>query len=127
MDIGYISDTVSDYGKALDCCKSASDLKAVTALYRRVASDADAVAQEMLDTEFAEFAAGLKKERKGLFAGEEWCEKYGAILMPELMIHVTIAADKFKVPFGLAFIKAVESGFIVEKDGVATWRGKAAA
>lgn len=122
--IGYCDETLNDYGKALDDAKSLHDLRSVVAAYRRFADDAHGIVSQMEDGEWQTFKKGLRLERKGKFAGDDWAKKYGAVLMPEIMLHIGLIALQFKVPWGCAFIRAKESGMISESDGIVTVKEK---
>jgi len=120
--ITYVSDQAADYTKALTAAKSMELLTQVLEEYRAVFPDAlDAAPQT--DEQFVEFRAGLLKERKGQFAGEDWATKYGAILMPELGMRVSMVANQFHVPWGCAYIRLAQAGRIKHgPDGVARWQ-----
>lgn len=119
--INYMSDQANDYSKALGAAKTLNSLRALLDDYHTIAADACAAAPQD-EEEFAEFFAGLLKERKGKFAGEAFAQKYGAVLMPEIMFRVGMIANKFGAPWGLAFLRAKEVGRIVFDDaGVAHW------
>jgi|SRR6185312_2866362 len=128
MDIGYVTeDPAGDYAKAVDSAKTPEDLIKVLGLWRRVANDALEIAHGMSAADFLQFREGLKKERRGTFAGEEWAKKFMPILMPDVMFHVSMIAEQFKAPWGCAYIRCREEKLIAEKNGVATWHEKEAA
>lgn len=124
--ISYLSETFDDYLSALDGVKSLDDLRAVVATYRRFANDAFRVVSAMHEREWPAFRKGLRLERKQKFAGMPWAEKYGAVLLPEVMLRVAAIALKFKVPWGCAFIRAKDIGMIIERDGIARFAKEAA-
>jgi len=85
-------------------------LRSVTADWRELADDALECANNMTAEDFELFRKGLKKERKGVFAGEKWSERFADILMPALMFKVSITASEYKVPWGLAYLRLKEAG-----------------
>ena len=121
LPIDYLSDCAAYYTCGLIAARSLDDLRTHIEIYRRVADDAWQVALAMDGEAFQEFEAGSRLERNGKFAGKEFWERFGAILMPELLMQVSIVASRFQVPWGLAFIRCKEAGHIVENDGIATW------
>ena len=108
--VTYYSEQPKDYAEALDDSDSLPALCAFLAEWKELAADAERVALTMSEEDFKEFRRGLKKERRGSFAGEKWNEKYGAILMPEVMFKISIRACDYKVPFGLMYLRLKETG-----------------
>jgi hypothetical protein len=117
MKIGYLTDPVPEYRAALEA-KTLEGLRAGIAPFARVASDAVAIAAAMTEGDFEVWRTGLRKERREQFAGEIFAERYGALLLPLVMLEVSMFADHFKVPWGLAFVRMLEAGRIVEADGI---------
>jgi hypothetical protein len=110
--IDYLTDDpAKEYAEAVFNCDSLAELKKALrprGKWNNVALDAIAVVQAMKKDEWEEFHEGIKSERRGVFAGEEWVERYGAVLMPELMLKASVLARQFKVPWGCAFIQLRE-------------------
>lgn len=119
--IHYTSDTCADYCAGLTKAKTLEALQTHVETYRRVADDAWKVVKEMDAPAFLRFLSGLRKERKGEFAGEEWASKYMAVLMPEILMRVSMVADQYGAPWGCAFIRLKEAGRITESSNVARW------
>ena len=119
--IDYMSDQVTDYVEALPKCKTLDDLKALLIGFHTIAPDA--LAQCPRDEkEFKLFMLGLKKERRGKFAGPDFMERYGAVLMPALMIRISSIANQYGAPWGLVFIRLRDAGRIqFDNTGVAQW------
>ncbi len=59
--------------------------------------------------DFEEWTAGLRKERRGRFAGSAWAEKYGAILIPARLLEAGMLAVRYHVPLGLAINRLEEA------------------
>src|SRR5258708_789791 len=108
--ITYISEQPHDYARAIDDASTLISLQSVIAEWRSLAEDAWKIALAMKDSDFADFRAGLRLERRGKFAGEEWNERFADILMPAVMFKVSITANEYKVPWGLAYIRLKETG-----------------
>jgi hypothetical protein len=109
--IGYLTeDPASRYVKSLSACRSRADLLALLRepIHRECAPDALAAAEEMRDEDWPEFEEGLRKERRKQFAGEEWCDRFGAIAIPDAMSMASVLAKKYSVPWGCAFIRLRE-------------------
>jgi hypothetical protein len=105
----------------LTAAKTLDALQSHVQTFRRVADDAWQVAQAMDEKSFLSFVNGVRRERRGHFAGAEWAEKYGAILMPSVLMRVSMVADQFKVPWGCAYIRLRDVGRISEQGNVARW------
>lgn len=93
----------TDYAKALTVCDSLADLKALVTRYQELVVDAVPVVAAMTEADFQAFRKGLKSERRGKFAGEEWAERFGAVLMPLPMMTITQVAAQFQAPFGVTW------------------------
>ena len=117
MDITWLSDFHREYTDELDQCTTLAALKAFLDRWRSFAPDAYAVRERIGELTFIQFRKGLLSERAERYAGDEWAEKYGNIVMPDLFIHVSMAALNFHVPWGAAFLRMKEEGLIVERDG----------
>lgn len=121
MDISYMTEPVQDYAKAIDSCQSVQELQQCLASWRLVTDDAWRTAQTMTESQWGYFKKGLRAERRGRFAGTKWAQRYSDILLPALMFRVGMVAQQFMVPWGVAYIRCVEAGKIVERGGIATW------
>lgn len=121
-DIGYTSDVPAMYSKEIDSADTLERLVQATARWRLVASDAHDAAAKMGEAEFLLFRRGLRKERRGVYAGDEWCERFGDIIMPAVMLKVGVLAHKVHVPWGCAWNRLKEVGRVEIIDGVASWR-----
>lgn len=96
------------YAQHLSDCQTLDELKEVMTLYADLAVDAGRVVASMTVADFSEFKRGLKQERKGRFAGEEWVQRFGAILIPLPMLRISEVAEQFKVPFFVALLRVKE-------------------
>lgn len=108
--ITYISEQPTDYAEALGAADTLEKLRATTGNWIPLAEDANKVVVGMTPADFKAWRKGLAKERKGQFAGEEFMKKYGAVLMPEKMLKVSMIAMKFQAPWGCTYIRLKENG-----------------
>lgn len=122
MNVNYLSEPVADYHKELDACNSLFDLRVFVDKWKLLANDAFEVAQSMTTEDWPIFRKGLKSERRGRYAGDKWTERYAAILLPEIMFKVSMTANQFHCPWGLAYIRHREVGHIIEEYNIASWR-----
>jgi hypothetical protein len=113
MRIGPYTDPVEAYQRAVSAAKSPLELADAIEPYAEIAPDAVAAVRTI--ERWSDFATGLARERKGHFAGEDWARRYGAILLPEFMFKVSIVAEQFKVPWGLAFGRLRDVGRIQKR------------
>jgi hypothetical protein len=121
--ISYGSDQTADYAAELTAVKNLKDLKNVVYAYRKIAKDACDVVDVMTHEDFKEFRTMLNKERRRKFSGKEAVEKYGSIILPEIMFRVAMVANRYHAPWGLAYIRCKEVGLLQEKQGIAVWNG----
>lgn len=96
------------YATMLPKCTTLEQLRAHVLAYEALALDAVPVVQAMTAADFKVWQAGLKKERRGVFAGEEFARRFGAVLMPQPMMTVAMVADEYKVPFNVALMRLRE-------------------
>jgi hypothetical protein len=74
--------------------------------------DVAAIVETLLKAPYAdwqEFRRGLQAERDKRFAGEEWAEKYGEVLIPRNAMLATLQAPRFQVPWGAMVIRLAEA------------------
>lgn len=90
------------YSAMLSKCSTLAELRAHVLAYEDLALDAVAVVHEMTAADFREWQIGLKMERRGKFAGEDFMRRFGAVLMPQPMLRITMLADEYCVPFVVA-------------------------
>jgi len=122
-DIGYIDETPRDYAQALTACHDITSLRKSVERFACIADDARIIVWSMTADDWPIFKAGFDLERRGMFAGERWASLYAAVMMPEIMVQVTLIAHHFRVPWGTAFVRCMQTGMIVSNDGVAKWKG----
>lgn len=115
MQITYISETDKEYVAELGNCISLAELRELLGKYRELVADAIAAIPKDED-EFAEFRAGLKSERRRIFAGEAWAARYGSIVVPEIMLKISMFATLFRVPWGTAYLRLKEAGQLAIND-----------
>jgi len=102
------NDPVSHYNRILDHAKCLPDLISGVAQFAWCASDALKIVESMSDLEFMEFKKGLKLERKNVYAGDQWADKYMVISMPEDMFKTSCISEEFKVPWSVAWYRYKE-------------------
>src|SRR5688500_12702503 len=90
------------YAAMLPKCATLDELRAHVLAYEDIAIDAAEVVHAMTKADFREWQIGLKKERRGKFAGEDFVRRFGAVLMPQPMLRITMIADEYGVPFVVA-------------------------
>jgi hypothetical protein len=105
FEVSYGSDFAKEYCQGLTACDTLERLQEYVEHWSQFARDAYDVTRKMTQADFTEYQKGIAIERKGKFAGEEYAERYGAILLPEFLMFVSYVADRFKVPWGVAFIR----------------------
>jgi len=118
--ITYLSEQDRDYAKSLKLAQTKQAIMDHVTAWQLIADDAFQQAQsESFD--FDDFQEGRKKENRNEYAGDGWAVKYGAILMPEILIRVTIVAHQYGAPWGCAYIRLREAGVIEDGNGIARW------
>ena len=108
--VGYLDDLIADYTKQRQAAQTLAELQQVTARWEPVAGDAFDVVRGMTAAQFKRYQKGERLERKKQYAGDEWAARFGAVLMPEMLLRIAVIAQEYSVPDGCAFIRAVEVG-----------------
>lgn len=118
--ITYVSDNAKEYVDGLRRIRSEAALRSFLETQQFLASDAYEIVNDS-SFNWAEFNKGRKVENSGQYAGDEYAAKYGAIMMPEIIIRVGIVAHQSGAPWGCAYIRCREEGLIVETKTKAQW------
>jgi hypothetical protein len=114
-----------EYAAGLSEVETLEKLRSHIDKWLPLVADAERIVMAMSDSDFQEFKQGLALERRGRFAGVEYAEKYSAIIMPEILFHVTMLGQSYHAPWGLMFLRMAESGLIeIEVDGRAYLKGR---
>ena len=108
MSHSYMGEQDRDYAVALVECETLGDLRALVEAYRPLVLDAVPVVARMTDADFTEWRKGLKSERRGKYAGDDFARKFGTVLMPLPMMRITKLAAQYGAPFGVAYIRCRE-------------------
>lgn len=110
-EVGYITDdVVENYVKTIRSAKSKQELLLILKSWSWIAQDALEIATQI--SNWNEWEHFLKEETRGNYMGDELCLKYGAILLPEKMLNVSMTANHFKTPWGCAYIRMKQEGVL---------------
>lgn len=121
MVVTYFSDFAKEYTIGLRQCTDLPRLREFSLHWGGLCPDAWDVVRGMTDKDFSLFRYGLAKESKGKFAGDVWATQYGAILMPEMLLRVSMIAEQFGAPWGTAFLRCEQEGLIQRRGDVYVW------
>ncbi len=119
--VTYLSDFAKEYVIGLRQCNDLPRLREFALHWGGLCADAFAVVQTMTDEDWPEYRRGRNKESRGLFAGEAWADRYGAILMPNILFQVSMIAEYFHAPWGTAFLRCEQAGLIRKDGNVYVW------
>jgi len=119
--VSYLSDYTREYVIGLAAIRTLERLGEYSLHWASVAYDAWDVVRRMDEASYLIFAKGQKKETRGGFAGAAWAAQYGAIMLPELLLHVSVIATLYGAPWGTAFLQCERAGLIVRKGDVYSW------
>jgi hypothetical protein len=111
--ISYLSEA-TDWAKGLTEARSLETLRAVVAGWSPFVPEAEAVVNEMDARDFDIWRDGLAKERKGVFAGEDFAGRFGALMMPTALLRGELLAAQYKAPLGAILIRCHETGHLEE-------------
>lgn len=117
--ITYTTEICKLYVDGIRKCKTREELeKYVNSKWEELASDA---LERIKSPEFdwLQYKKGLAIEKRGEYSGGEWLEKYGAILLPAVIMFIGLKAQHFHAPDGLVFMRACEAGYLKKnEDGI---------
>lgn len=115
MRITPLTDAPKIWAEGLRKAKSLDALKCFSGDHRLIANDAHQRILKLSEADFKEFKSALRKERKGKYMGDEAAQEFACIILPEIIFNVSIIANRFKVPWGLAYLRCRDVGIIYEK------------
>lgn len=105
-------DPTARYTEGIVRAKNPTALRHFLAEWPTLAPDARVAATGIKSADWPEWRRGLEAERQGVFAGESWAERYGPILVPARMLRTSLVAERFMVPWGVAWIRLRETGML---------------
>lgn len=113
LEIGYTTeDPTKKYVKALKKVKTKEELKKVLWFYREIAPEGLKDSEKFTDSDVIQMQKDWKKANKEM--AEKWTEefikKFGNILVPGRLLLTALTAERFKAPWGTAFIRLKELG-----------------
>jgi hypothetical protein len=117
MKIHYTTDDPSqEYGKAIRAAKNKEELLQTVTFYKEAADDAVRAVQDMSDKDFVQFKKDLPKLKWENLPREqvhELLKKWGNIAIPRKMVTASLIACQLHTPWGYAFLRLQEAGWIV--------------
>ena len=112
-EINHCSEFVSDWKKELDQCSDLEALRELCVQWGALVADAKTIVDGFDEQQFANFRQALETERRGQFSGPASAKDgFLTILMPGILFKVSITADQYQVPWGLAFIQMRKAGIL---------------
>jgi hypothetical protein len=127
MELTRQSDPVAAYTNGIDKATNIAELRAVIDEHKEIAFDAKKVADTMTDDDFISFRDGLLSCRKRGDPGYSWGELFEPIVLPAVFTMVTCVAVFYKVPWGIAYGRMLDSGIlVVDEHGILRPTGKKA-
>jgi hypothetical protein len=99
-----------NYCDAIKAAVGLDDLRLKVATEAKLAPDAMTIVQRMTAEDFIDF----KKHVAEQDGGDEWSERFGAVLLPELFLLVGHVEATFHVPTGLALRRLVDIGWLTD-------------
>ncbi len=108
IEIRYNQDISPQWANAIRSVASVSELVKLCEDYGVLTLDALEVAKTMTDDNLIEFKEGLLSEARGVYAGDNWANKYIHVFMPDKMVDITCLAGRFNCPEGLIYHRMLE-------------------
>ena len=109
----YTEDPSKEYVLALRKVKTAKELIAILEYYKPLNPKGLQQAKKMTDKDVVDMHRDWKKASKpGL--SEKWVDtfvkRFGEVLVPDRLLQTALVAEKFKAPWGTAYIRLKETG-----------------
>jgi len=112
-EIGYLDDPTPDYVNGLRKCETLDSLRAFAQEWADICPDALGAVDKLDEASFQTFRNGLLNHRRwGPERQTAWVTGFGPIPMPMLLLHVSLIADSWYVPWGCAFNRMLDVGQI---------------
>ena len=110
-EVGYLTKSPSrDYAIGLRRARSLEKLLEYLSEWEGLADDALGAVKKWSPSDFREWLKVCDEETRGNYTGDENADKYGMVLMPELMFKADILATEFHCPWGTAIIRLKSMG-----------------
>lgn len=77
------------WAEAIRSVSSAKELVELCKSWGKLTLDALAVAETMTDDDIINFKEGLLSEARGVYAGDEWANKYIHVFMPDKLVDIS--------------------------------------
>ena len=119
-EVEYLSELSVEYGRVANA-KTLAELKKRLEAWKEIAWDAHDLVQSWRQDDWRAFKRARAIERTGQFAGEEAADRFGRVLLPEILIRVSLVAEQFLVPEGTAFKRLLDVGRLRHENGRVVW------
>ncbi len=107
FDISFEPET---YSRFIDRAKDQAELIQGLDEIGEPVADARVQAGAMAEGDWKRWRKGLNKERRGEFAGTDWMDLFGSILMPGRLLLSARIAQEFAVPLYAAYRRLEDLG-----------------
>jgi hypothetical protein len=110
--VSYVDSLDVDYVNGLRACDTLEQLRAFAESWDDLAHDGKVVVDSLDQESFEQFRDGLKNHKRWRSKDriKTWTLRFGAIVLPEVILHVGMIASHFHAPWGTAFNRCVEHG-----------------
>lgn len=115
----WLDELPAEWQKTVDSASSfAGLLDAIETDWRPLVEDARQEVLVSAEDEWPVFAGGLAEERAKRFAGESWAKRWGAVLIPDVLMVLGTLPSSMSMPVRVACRRLVEVDILAEQDGV---------
>jgi hypothetical protein len=105
-EVGYLTGSPARaYAIGLRRARSLKELQAYLSKWEGLVDDALGVVKKWRSSDFKEWLKVCDEETRGNYTGDANADKYGAVLMPELMFKADVLAIEFNCPWGTAVMR----------------------
>ena len=100
-----------EYRYRVDRAENVQSLYQAILPFADFAADALEIAWKMSEADFKRWKRGRIQERKGIFAGEQFSTRFGALLLPAKMLVASLVELEYEVPWGTAYLLNEQEGW----------------
>lgn len=115
------SDPIHDYAAELERADSLEALRFMLRDWEDFAWDAMDAVKTWGSSDFQAWRRALVKERKGNYMGDTNAERFGMVLLPEMMVGIGMVAVQYKVPFVVARDRLIDVGYVKRQGRRLIW------
>lgn len=107
-EITHTTNIAKPYLDGLRKLRTLSEFRSYISEWKEIAPDAFDKICSLNQYHFDKFMQGFAKEKRGQYAGQQFSDKFGMIILPRIIVMTGMLAQSFKVPEGTMFLRLLK-------------------